>query len=286
MRGVNALLKRRRAVAQRFAGRLSELPAVTAVLVFGSVALGQVDDASDIDLLVVCEPDIPDLEVRRACVSALGEGWTFGLTTDDPLFPVIDECRAVAGVPVTLHYQTSFWINGVLDEVLTHGAVTTERLPFRPYTLAGLLHRTWIIEDRQGIAAAWRTRTDVFPPVLKQNLLAHFVPRLREHAEELMTSARRRIGTVAFIFHLNGAVDALVGVLYALNGVYDLADKRAERVVWPHFQVAPENFSKRLTNVLEGPFDDATAVQKAERFRKLVDEVLESVNRDDTLHSS
>lgn len=271
------LLERRRAVARHLARRLSELPAVTALLVFGSVALGQVDDASDIDLLVVCKPDIPDLETRRAGLLALGEGWAFGTTTGAPLFPIIDECRAVEGVLVTLHYQTSLWIDGILDEVLLHGAITTERLPFRPYTLAGLLSRAWVVEDKQGIAATWRARTNVFSPTLKRNLLAHFVPLLREHTEELTVNARRRIGTVGFIFHLNGAVDALAGVLYALNDVYDPADRRAERT-WPHFQVAPKNFSERLADILEGPFDDVAAIQKAEQFQALVDEVLTSVN--------
>lgn len=280
-KNVSTPLERRRAVARRLAERLTELPTVTAILVFGSVATGQVDAASDIDLLVVCEPDVPDPRVRWACISTLGEGWTLDLATDDPLFPVLDECRAVGGVPATLHYQTSLWIDGVLGEVLTNGAVTTERLPFRPYTLAGLLNRAWIVEDKQGVAAAWRRRTDVFSPTLKQNLLTYFVPRLREHTEELTTGARRCIGTVGFIFHLNWAVDALVGVLYALNGVYDPADKRAERTVWLHFRVVPENFSKRLAEVLEGPFDDVTTVQKTEHFRALVDEVLTKLKRED-----
>lgn len=222
-------LERRRTVARRLAERLGELPAVTAVLVFGSVATGQVDDASDIDLLVVCEPDVPGPEVRRACLRTSGEGWMFDLATDDPLFPVVDECRAVGGVSVTLHYQT-LWIDGV-GEVLTRGAVTTERLPFRPCTLAGLLKRAWIVRDKQGVAEAWRARTDAFSSALQQNLPAYFVPRLREHAEELTTSARRRIGAVVF-FHLSRAVDALVGVLYALNGIYDSADKRAELIIW------------------------------------------------------
>ncbi len=262
-------LEERRAAAKRLAHHLTEFPAVAAVLVFGSVASGCVDEASDIDMLVVCEPEIPSPTLRREW---LGENWTG--VAGDPMFPVIDEGRSTEGIPVTLHYQKTSWIEHVLSEVLTRGAITTAELPFRPYTLAGLLARAWVLEDRRGTVAGWRAQTANFPPVLEKNLLEHFTPLLREHTAELVTNAKRQLGPRNVIFSLNWAVDALADILYALNGVYDPADKRAERTVWPHFRVAPQNFSARLAEILAGPFDDRTAVQKAEQFEALAAEVL------------
>lgn len=96
------LLHRRR-VARQVGLHLQSLP-VVAVLVFGSVASGHVDDSSDLDVLVVCW-GFPTLEARRALTARLGVGWVLG-ATDDPMFPVIDE-GSVAGVPVTLHYQVA-----------------------------------------------------------------------------------------------------------------------------------------------------------------------------------
>lgn len=267
------LLEQRRAVAERFARQLSKYERVIAVLVFGSVASGHVDDVSDIDMLVVCAPEIPAVNVRREQVSVLGDGWTFGIT-GDPMFPVIDACRSGDGVPVTLHYQEARWLEEILDEVLLRGAITTERTPFRPYTLAGLLNRAWVLEDVRGTVAGWQARTAVFSPLLRENLLAHFTPLLREHTAELTINAKRRLGPRNVIFSLNWAVDALIGILYALNGIYDPADKRAERTVWPHFRVAPEDFSARLAEILAGPFDDRTAMRQAERFERLAAETL------------
>lgn len=113
-----------------------------------------------------------------------------------------------------------------------------------------------------------------FPSPLRRNLLEHFVPQLREHTEELHANTRRQLGPVTYIFNLNWAVDALAGILYALNGIYDPADRRAERTLWPYFEVAPENFSARLEEILQGPFDDETASQKAQHFAELATEVL------------
>lgn len=268
---MNLELEWRRAVAERMARQLSALESMVAVLVFGSVAYGHVDEVSDIDMLIVCEPDIPPAEVRRV---ALGRDWTFGRGEGDALFPVVDEGVSPEGIAVTLHYQRATWIGDVLEEVLVKGAITTELLPFRPYTLPGLLLRAWILADEHRVISVWRARMATFPPALRRNLLEHFVPRLEEHTAELLANTKRRLGPVSYIFNLNWAVDAMAGILYAVNGIYDPADRRAERTIWPHFRLAPEDFSARLREILSGPFDDETAIQKAETFKGLAKEVL------------
>lgn len=244
---------------------------MVAVLVFGSVASGHVDDSSDLDVLVVCR-ELPTLEARRAATLRLGVGWVLG-ATGNPMFPVSDE-GSVAGVPVTLHYQVASWLEDVLALVTTQGALSTEQLPFRPYTLAGLVQRAWVLADNEGWAARWQKDLATFSPLLKQNLLAHFTPILKEQVAELVVNAERRLGPRVFIFNLNWAVDALIGVLYALNEMYDPADRRAEGTIWPYFRRAPTNFSARLADILRGPFDDETAVKKAKLFEALSLEVV------------
>ena len=195
MTGAANLLHRRR-VARQVSLHLSNLP-VVAVLVFGSVASGHVDDSSDLDVLVVCR-GLPPLEARRVLTARLGAGWVLDDATGNPLFPVIDE-GSVDGVPVTLHYQVASWLEDVLALVTTQGALSTEKLPFRPYTLAGLVQRAWVLEDKEGWAARWQKDLATFPPLLKQNLLAHFTPILKEQVAELVANAERRLGPRVFI---------------------------------------------------------------------------------------
>jgi predicted nucleotidyltransferase len=270
-----ALLERRRAVARRVEHAFADHPGVSAVLVFGSVASGDVDERSDVDLLVVGRSRPMPLGARRRVLSGLGSGWVFrDRRNPNPLFADADTGGVVDGVPVEVHYQTAPWIAAVLGQVLGRGALTTARLPFRPYALPGLLQRAWLLTDKDGAVARWREQAAVFPETLRANLLHRFVPVLREHAEELSAGAERGLGARVCVFHLDRAVDALFSLLWALNGVYDPADKRAELTVLPRLGRAPAALLPTLARVLEGPFDRGGALIRARLFRELADAVL------------
>ncbi|HEV2121549.1 MAG TPA: hypothetical protein VGW38_02090, partial [Chloroflexota bacterium] len=171
-------------------------------------------------------------------------------------------------------YQTVPWITEILDQVLHQGAITTTRVPFRPYTLPALLQRSLLLTDKEGIVAQWRQEVAVFPAALKRNLLAHFAPVLQEYVEELISGAERRLGPRHFLFFLDRAVDALISLLYALNDLYDPAERRAERCILPTLRRVPEGFIATLTDVLQGPFDDAGALYRAQRLQGLAWQVL------------
>jgi predicted nucleotidyltransferase len=271
-----APLERRRAVARRVDRAFADHPEVSAVLVFGSVASGEVDEHSDVDLLVVSRARLLPLGARRRVLSGLGAGWVFRDRTDhNRLFANADTGGVVDGVPVEVHYQTVPWMSSVLGQVLGRGAITTAALPFRPYTLPGLLRRAWLLTDNDGAVARWREQAAVFPEALRENILRRFVPVLRGHAEELCAGAERGLGARVFVFHLDRAEDALFSVLWALNGVYDPADKRAEQVVLPGLARAPADLLPTLNRVLEGPFDRDGALGRARLFAQLADAVLE-----------
>ena len=57
------------------------------------------------------------------------------------------------GVLVDSHYQTVSAVSEVLHAVINDGPITTARVPFRPYTMAGMLQRSRPIRDKQGIFA-------------------------------------------------------------------------------------------------------------------------------------
>jgi predicted nucleotidyltransferase len=251
-----ALLEARRDIARRIDRALAEHPEVSAVLVFGSVASGDVDERSDVDVLVVCRACVPPLRDRRRLLGAVGTDWVFRDRRDaNRLFADRDTDGLVDGVPVTVHYQTAPWIASVLGQVLVDGAVTTHALPFGPYTLPGLLQRAWLLSDKERAVAGWREQSTLFPEILRANILGRFLPVLQAHSEELLACAERQLGPRVFLFHLDRAVDALFGVLWAVNGVYDPADKRAEQTYLPRLARAPADLLPRLTHVLLGPFD-------------------------------
>ncbi len=108
----------------------------------------------------------------------------------------------------------------------------------------------------------------------KQNLLRAFTPALEDYRQELLNSAQRSMGPRVFIFFLDRAVDALTSLLYAINEVYDPADKRAERTILSELRTVPPHFMARWSEVLHGPFDDAGASYRAQVFDQLTADVL------------
>jgi predicted nucleotidyltransferase len=263
-----------RAVAQQVGDAFASHPAVSAILVVGSVAHGQVDELSDVDLLIACRSDVPPLADRKAILNSIGPGWQFDRQNVGSLFRIVDGDGHVADTFVTVHYQTVPWIDAVLGAVLEHGAITTEQMPFRPYTVPALLQRAWVLLDRDGEVARWREASTNYPPLLQMNILHHVVPDLREHVDELKRTAERGLGARTFLFFLNAAVDDLTSILFALNGVYDPADRRMHTAVVPFLPYLPTGYVATMTEVMEGPFDRHGALRRARLFDRLAADVL------------
>ena len=108
----------------------------------------------------------------------------------------------------------------------------------------------------------------------EQNVLSYFVPILKENAEALTETAERRHGTATLLFFLVRGADALASILYAINDVYDPADKRAETAILPTLANVPRDLMSRFDYILQGPFDDDGALERARAFEELATEVL------------
>jgi hypothetical protein len=140
--------------------------------------------------------------------------------------------------------------------------------------LPALLQQGWLLLDKRKVVRKWRGQAQPFPWQLKLNLLQHHVPFLRENLEALVADAERHLGSRLFLFHLNQAIDALVSVLFAVNEVYELGDRRVEINILTTLENVPRDFSDRFTEVLEGPFDDAGALYRVRLVQQLAVEVL------------
>lgn len=265
-----------RAAARRVGDAFAPTATVAAILVFGSVAHGAVDAFSDADLLIVYRSIVPPLAEREAILTAIGAGWRFGWPQEGSLFRVVDADGRVAGALASVHYQTVPWIDAVLDAVLEDGAIATTQMPFRPYTVPALLHRAWVLFDRDGDVARWRAASAAYPPLLRANILRQVVPALEAHVEELTRTAERDLGAREVLFFLNAAVDDLTSVLLALNGVYDPAERRMHTTVVPFLPYLPTGYAATMAEVLEGPFDRDGARRRARLFARLAAEVVET----------
>jgi predicted nucleotidyltransferase/transposase-like protein len=273
-------LKRRYEIACRLADVLGTHQAVSSVLVFGSVAHGDVDERSDVNLFIVCRPEVIPVAESMRLFSQVGSGWHFGSQLNKkPPFATSDIEGIVDGIPVSLHFQIAAWVSNVLREVLLKGALTTRLMPIRPSTLPALLLRGWLLLDRRKVMRNWRDQAQPFPLQLKLNLLQHYMPLLRENLEELVADSERHLGSRLFLFHLNQAVDALASVLFAVNEVYESGDRREERNILPTLERVPGDFLTRFIEVLEGPFDDAGVIYRARLFQQLAAEMLNLAER-------
>ena len=273
-------LEKRRTIARRLSIELAKHSEISAILVFGSVASAQVDERSDIDMFVVCRSAILSVSERQPILDKLGSGWdSQDQTLDNPLFASRDKDGVVEGVLVTVHYQTMDWIEQVLTDVIEQGMLSTPLMPFRAYTLPSLLKRAWLLQDQDGLVERWREKIEIFPAQLQKNLLDHFIPLLLENVEELVANAERNLGPRVFIFRLNWAVDALISILFAVNEMYDPADRRTERMILPTLERVPPHFTTRLTDVLQGPFDDEGALYRAHTFAHLAQEIIQLAER-------
>ena len=281
-----SLLAPRRAIARRIDRLLGERPEVSCVYVFGSVASGHVDERSDVDIAVVSPTETLPVSEWKGVLTQIGSRWRFDESnSDDPVWagnalPATGDDGVVDGIRVEIVYQRASDISEVVDEVVNRGAITIGRVPFRPYTLVGMLRCAWLLRDKAGEFAGWLDQTKTYPGHLRRNILRHFVPILRENAEALKENAERRVGPGPQLFFLTRASDALTSILYALNDVYDPADKRAERTILPTLANAPRDFVARYGYVLEGPFDDAGALERSGAFSELAHEVVDMAKAD------
>ena len=274
---VDPLLQRRREIARRIDHALGDQPQVTAVYVFGSVASGHVDEKSDVDIGIVCHPDVLASSTREVLLSSVSPDWTINYTSEADSAQAIWESYdkgSVDGISVEVHYLTVSKVSNVLEQVIKQGAITTDAVPFRPYTLASMVRRAWLLRDKQGVFNRWREQTAVYPKPLKHNILKHNIPLLKDAVDELTSSAERRIGPGIILFFLFYGKHALESIAFALNDMYDPADRWEEKTILPGLLNVPRDFLHRYNQVLEGPFDEEGAIERLHGFQELADEFL------------
>ena len=272
---MNPLLEQRREIARRIEHSLAGHPNVTAIFVFGSVATGNVDERSDVDIGIVCDPVAISPPERQELLSGVGTDWTIPYSSDGNPSRDIWEAYdrgTVDGILTEVHYVLASKVSKVLEHVVDEGAITTQEVPFQPYRIGSLVQRAWVLRDEHGVFERWREQTAVYPKLLKQNILRHNVPILKDAVDELTRSAERRIGPGIILFFLLHGKHALDSIAFALNDMYDPADRWEEKTVLPGLVNVPRDFMGRYNHILEGPFDEDGAIERVREFEQLAND--------------
>ena len=235
---------------------LAQIPGVEGILCFGSYALGTFDRDSDVDLYVLCHPEIQPTHVRMDALQRIEGiqevqmdheefGW------DNQWCPRGDRCL-LGGLPFDIAYNTVDWMQTVVSAVKERGATSIPELRFRPYTMLGLLENSVVLYDPNSILQAIRSSLYPYPTKLRQTLLSENLLTARGSLEELKDYVRRSIGNSAFHFHFSRILDSLCTVLFAINRRYDPATKRTEEA-FRNLEIVPDRFLARYSRILETP---------------------------------
>jgi predicted nucleotidyltransferase len=235
---------------------LSGIDVIKGALCLGSYATGTFDEQSDIDLFVLCHPDIITPENRRRAFEMI-DGVTElqidhqNLVWDNQWCPAEDTFR-LHGVLIEVGWNTIDWLRTVIHKVSEEGSTSFPELQFRAHTMLGLLENSVILLDPETILNRMKSELYPYPPRLKQALLRESLPILKESLGDMRNYVDRGIGNTALHFHLERILEALMTIVFALNERYDPAAKRVEQA-YATMNRLPQDFLARYNRILEIP---------------------------------
>lgn len=252
--------------------RLATTDQIEGVLCFGSSALGIADSFSDIDLYVLYRGVKPSRQVRAQLFSSISDDLNFSASetwSNEWIEP--GERVRLEPHDFDIGYKSFAWVETVVDKV-KQGASSISEMPFRAYTLLGLLDTSILLYDRESKTQSLIANLYPFPDTLKQALVNENRAVLDEALEELEQLAKRNIGNTAFHFHLMRALDALRGLLFAINETYDPATKHVEFALGK-LTALPKDFIQRYERLLLRPFNAEGKARIVTDLRLLANDV-------------
>ncbi len=228
-------------LARELAAAFSAFPQVEAVTVGGSLASGEADAGSDIDLYVYTTSIIP-LLAREALVAQrgasradmnlqfwdLGDEWVDGPT----------------GIEVDVIYWDTAWIAEQIDRVLVHHQASVG------YTTCfwNTVRNSLPLYDRDGWFARLQAQCQcLYPEPLRRAIIAKNYPVLRDVIPAYLRQIEKAVERRDLV-SVNHRVAALLAsyfdVLFALNAVPHPGEKRL-------LEIAAERCARRPSMMLE-----------------------------------
>lgn len=222
-------------LARTVAALYAELPAVTAVVVAGSLAAGVADDQSDIDLYVYSLAELP-LDDRRR----IAQQGSIRADVDNRFWEPGDEwIDRHSGIKIDVTFRHPAWIEAQLERVLVqHQASTGYSTCFWHNVLT-----SQPLFDRDGGYARLQARArQPYPEALRQAVIRKNYPLLRQklsaYAHQL-ESAVRRDDRVSINHRVGALLASYFDILFALNRLPHPGEKRLVQLVEERCRLRP-----------------------------------------------
>jgi hypothetical protein len=249
-------------LAIRVGERLGDVEGVVAVVLGGSLARGDADPLSDVDIGLYYDPARPlaVAELRRlareldssdppAAVTDVG-GW--GPWIDGGGWLEIDRVR------VDWIYRDLARVSAVIADCAA-GRFESHYQPGHPHAFhthmyMAEVHHARALVDRDGAFAALQARTAPYPPALRAAVLQQIGWEAGFALETAAKAARR-----GDVFQVSGSLfrcaACMVQTLFALNRRYFMNEKRALEIAGG-FPLCPPGFAATVGEVLAAPGRD------------------------------
>jgi len=243
-------------VALNVAERLRTLSGVAAVVLGGSVARGDADPTSDVDLGLYYDPARPfAVAALREIARELDDRHRDDLVTDFGGWgPWINGggWLVIGGARVDWLYRDLAKVGGVIADCL-QGRYASHYQPGHPHAFhthmyMGEVHHGRVLVDRQGAFAALQAATVPYPAKLRETVIQRNVWEA-QFALENAAKAAERGDTFYVAGCLFRCAAALVQVVFALNGRYFLNEKRSVAIA-DGLRLRPDRFADTITDVL------------------------------------
>lgn len=260
------------AFAKAYATAEGLVPAMTrlgqgrcAVALAGSFAKGKGDAHSDIDFWVFADEAMPQLQ-RREVVNALTTDIEGAFVGEEPDGSYFYNEFAYAGTRVEATLQRIVYVQGVVDDCLAGKIVMTPAVwtinGHYNHCLLSVIKAAKPLHDPAGVIAQWQAQLEVFPPKLKEAMLAYHVWRAGFWLDNFhYLSAIRRRDVVYTSGIVQNSLHHLILSLFAINETYFPGDKKS-LIYAAGFEKQPARFVEAARQVLLPCNEDALPQQR------------------------
>lgn len=210
-------------LAYILADQFNQSPQVIAVALSGSVAAGNQNPGSDIDLYVFTTSEVP-LHVRQTIVQSRGATRAdLDLHFWDPGDEWLD---APTGIEVDIMYWDKKWIEDRIDHVLTHHRASMGYSTCTWYTI----RNARILFDRSGWLKTIQEKSmQPYPLPLQQAIIQANYPVLRDVIPAYLNQiekALQRKDLVSINHRIAALLASYFDIVYAINRVLQPGEKR------------------------------------------------------------
>jgi len=249
----------------------------------GAHAKGVSDAASDLDLYLFANVVLPN-ELRAKLAAEhdprIHDVYTWG---GQAPFQQAGTDFLLEELKVEVWLRAAHVITGALNEteagVVRRQFVTWTTTGFYNHCALADLHAMVILEDPNGLLAAWKRRVAEYPPMLREAIVTQHLAAARFWPHNLhYGTAVERCDLIYTTGIVQQVLQNLIQVLFALNRIYFAGDKKLAQAL-NKLDRTPERFAERVEALLF-PGEPATvALLRAQReeLQRLVGEVGEMV---------